>query len=157
MERDAYSAQQALDDVTAGNEAIADRLITPWWYHPALGLGIAGFILGIGLLPTPWNLLPSLLLAVLCGVLISAYTKLTGIWARPSWGQRSGRLWLAYTVLFLACIVPALLAMTRLSQPPVWLLVAAAVLAAVGTMTIGPRIDAAMRAELRAGTARMRR
>ncbi|WP_144009136.1 hypothetical protein [Enemella evansiae] len=157
MERDVYPASQALNDITASRQAVADRLITPRWYHPVLALGIAGFILGVGLLPVPWSVLPSLLLAILCGWLIGAYSRLTGIWVRPTMGQWSGRLWIMHSVILVACVLPAILALSRLVQPPIWLLIAAAVVAAGATMIIGPRIDAAMRAELRAGVARSRR
>lgn len=45
MENDPYSAHDALTDIDSSNAAIADRLITPWWYHPALGVGFGGMCL----------------------------------------------------------------------------------------------------------------
>lgn len=156
MERDAYPAQQALDDIAVGNRAIADRLVTPRWYHPVLGLGYAGFILGLGLLPKPWNLLVVPLFLILCGLLVRAYRSLTGIWVRPAMSHPSGRLWMAYSVITCVCLIPALLSVSRLVQVPVWLLVTAAAIGLVATLILGPRLDQLMRAELRAGIAKPR-
>ena len=37
-------AAAALDLVAASRAALADRLVTPWWYHPALGVLVGGLV-----------------------------------------------------------------------------------------------------------------
>ena len=43
--RPAYNPRDALADVAATRSSVADRLITPWWYHPALGVILAALVL----------------------------------------------------------------------------------------------------------------
>src|SRR5699024_12311806 len=43
--RPAYDPRDALADVAASRGSVADRLVTPWWYHPILGALIAAIVL----------------------------------------------------------------------------------------------------------------
>ncbi len=48
------SADDALASIEAVNQAqaeLADRLITPWWYHPGLGLVEALLVVSMGCRP----------------------------------------------------------------------------------------------------------
>ena len=75
-------AAAALAEVQRGRDAAARRLPTPWWYHPLVGLSLAGMVSSFAL-PQPEQ-------QVVLGVAIGAefalfwlFRRLTGIWLKP--------------------------------------------------------------------------
>jgi hypothetical protein len=77
--------------VRAGRSAAADRLVTPWWYHPILGLLMAGLLVAYGI-GSMW-VVGATLVIFLAGLaaLVSAYRNQTGVWVSGS--ARSGTCW----------------------------------------------------------------
>lgn len=146
MENNAAEQLAAINDSRA---AAADRLITPWWYHPVLGLLVAGYTVAYSLGNTVVRLVGVLVFLGACVALIRAYRHLTGIWIS---GHRAGRAsrW-AYAMGGLIGIGLAgglgIAAFTDLRWA-VWVI--AAVLF-VGVIVLGHRFDRAVRAQLRAG------
>ena len=150
-----YDARSALDDVATSREAVAERLVTPWWYHPVLGVLLASIVLVNALGLDSWvTIVVPLLAATGMGALAGAYKKATGLWVAPgNTGPRSRAWWSAYAVVVVVAVVLALAPMvTGLAYPTwvAWLLAAAVV---VATVVLGRRIDAALRAEIRSGAA----
>ena len=70
----------SLQAVAAARRAAADRLVTPWWYHPVLGALFAGYAVSIAL-GNAWVLLGGIVVFFAgLALLVSAYRRKTGIW-----------------------------------------------------------------------------
>lgn len=75
---------------------LADRLITPIWYHPAAGLAIAGMVLALGLPDGMVDRKHRLLLltaSIIGNVGIrQLYRRRVGLWVEQAAGPRTRRL-----------------------------------------------------------------
>ena len=134
--------------INAGRAAAADRLVTPVWYHPILGVMAAGYLVALTLGGTVTLIIAVVLLLIGIPALVSAYRKLTGVWI---WGFSAGKASVWTTVMAIALAVSAG-GMYYFHNVvgidwPVWLL-GIAVVAAV--MYLGHRFDTAVRNQLRA-------
>lgn len=150
-----YDPQDALADVAASRASVADRLVTPWWYHPILGACIAAIVLVNAFdLVNLVKIVVALAAAASMGLLVGAYQRITGLWVdMRNLGPVSRRWWLAYCgVIFVVVGVPLLPTFTDQALPT-WLAIAFTVVAFVATVVLGRRIDSAMREEIRAGRA----
>ncbi len=135
--------------IAEARAAVADRLITPWWYHPVFGLLLAGYVLGVSLGDTNAKLTTSLMFFTACLVLATAYRRLTGVWVSGFDAGPAGR-WakaLGAVLGVTAAAGWAITSWTDLSWPA-WCLAAVALIAGIG---LGRRFDTALRAQLRAG------
>ena len=142
-----YTEQLAV--IADTRAAVADRLITPWWYHPILGLLLAGYVVAISLGSTVVKAVAVVLFVVACGALARTYRRLTGVWISGFEAGRAGR-WakgLGGLVAVVTLTAWATAYWANLTWP-VWCL---AVAAFVGTVVLGRRFDTALRAQLRAG------
>ncbi|MDG4827329.1 hypothetical protein O7635_36260 [Asanoa sp. WMMD1127] len=135
----------AVDDARA---AVADRLVTPWWYHPALGILLAGYVVGISFGNSGVKIASGLLFAAAVVALGNLYRRRTGVWVSGFQAGRASRWAIALGVLIGAVVLTAwaIGSYTRLDWP-VWVLAAVGF---VGTVLIGRRFDSALRAQLRA-------
>lgn len=141
-------ARDALSGLRADDANLAQRLVTPRWYHPLLGV-IVALIISSQALPSPASLilLPVALFALPALVLV--YRRRYGLWFSLPAGPRSRRV---YRVMMMI-IVPCFAAMVVVKVAPVaygWVLLPAAV-GLVTPMVLGPRYDELFRQEL-AGT-----
>ncbi len=149
----AAEAAAALDLVDASRTRLADRLITPWWYHPALGSVFGAFFLiqtvdsrGTRFaLILPW--------AVAGAAVVDAYRRRTGLARTGLWvtGFPAGRarreaaaLVAALAALFLAAVV--LQGAAGWDAAPV----VAGVLTVPCVTVLGRRLDRSLREDLRA-------
>lgn len=82
-----FDGQDALAAVAQARNAAADRLVTPWWYHPILGVLLAGFAVAYGLGNNLVRLIGALGFFVGVSLLMKAYQRVTGLWI---WGYQSG-------------------------------------------------------------------
>jgi drug/metabolite transporter (DMT)-like permease len=142
----------ALDAVRRAEAVAADRLTTPWWYHPALGALSAVLVLAYGS-DRPWAL-PVGLVVFFAGVaaLVSGYRRLTGMWISGLRAGRATRYAYALAVLLGACLLLAFVTGREGMTWPTWV---AAATAFLGTIVIGWRFDAVLRAEIRSGHLRV--
>ncbi|HLU29677.1 MAG TPA: hypothetical protein VKZ65_14700 [Glycomyces sp.] len=142
-------ARAALEVVTDSRSEMAERLVTPWWYHPVLGILLGGFmaVLGVGV-PTSVMLGLMVLYFGGIGVLAWAYRRLTGVWVNGfEVGPRSRR---SATRLGATAIALALVgAVFGLGLDLAWVPVCCGVAIAVVTTVWGRRFDAILREELR--------
>jgi len=141
------SADDALASIEAVNQAqadLADRLITPWWYHPSLGLIEALLVVSMGL-PTWWRLGAIVVAMAGLGALVRAYARLTGL--GMSW--QYSRLARGWVIALLLIVVGALVVVLVVGQPLVTAV--AAVVVFVATVVLGRRADCAVRDRLRHG------
>ncbi|MEW9528287.1 hypothetical protein [Microbispora sp. NPDC049125] len=138
-----------LSVIAEARAAVADRLITPWWYHPILGLLIAGYLLALGLGDTVVKIAGVVLFAAGSAALGSAYRRLTGVWVSGFQAGPAGR-WAGALGGLAGLAAVASLAIGALTDLrwPVWCLALAGFAAGI---VLGRRFDAALRAQLRAG------
>jgi hypothetical protein len=137
-------ALAALDVVDQANADLAKRLVTPWWYHPILGLIEAMLVLSFAM-PIPLRLAVVAVAVAGVGLLVSAYKRLTGLGVSSRYAALA-RGW----VLGLVAIVLAAIGVVVLVDQLV-VTVALAVLVLVATVVFGRRADVAIRTRLRLG------
>jgi hypothetical protein len=135
--------------IAEARAAVADRLTTPRWYHPILGLLLAGYIVALSLGSTVVKAVAVVLFVAACGALASTYRRLTGLWISGFHAGRAGRWAKALGALVAVATATSwsIAYWTELTWP-VWCLAAVAFVSAV---VLGRRFDTALRAQLRAG------
>ena len=138
-------ARDALSALDADGASLAERMVTPWWYHLCLGL-IVAVLTGAQALPGAYSIIVIALGIIAIPLLTTAYNQRYGISTTQPAGPRSRRL-LFIAVAFLVVAMVSALVLKLTEQNPAWGLVPAAV-AAVATVLIGRRYDDALRAEL---------
>lgn len=146
MENNAAAQLAAIADARS---SVADRLITPWWYHPVLGLASAGFVLAYGLGNDAVRISSAFLLGLTSIGLMRVYKRLTGVWVSGLDAGRASRWAKAMGVITAATGLGAWAvgAYTELD----WIVWVAAALVLVATVVLGRRFDVALRDQLRAG------
>jgi hypothetical protein len=142
-------AQAALAAVDESRSDIADRLITPWWYHPVLGVLIGGLIT-VATIGVAFPTLIGVLAVYAVGVylLMSAYRRKTGVWMNGFGGGPRARrsLVLLFATTLLIAIAGSVFSMGLEIR---WTAVLTGLAVAL-TMTFwGRHYDALLRAELR--------
>lgn len=150
-----YDPRDALADVAASRSSVADRLITPWWYHPALGMILAALVLVGALdLHNAVRIPVAVACAAAIGLLVSAYQRVTGLWVDiRNLGPVSLRWWFAYLVMVVVVVGISLVPSFTDRGLPGWTTALLVVVILVGTIVLGRGMDAAMRAEIRSGSA----
>ncbi|HEX8628736.1 MAG TPA: hypothetical protein VF755_11250 [Catenuloplanes sp.] len=138
-----------LSVIAEARAALADRLTTPWWYHPALGLLITGHVLSIGLGGTTVKTAGGVLFIAGCCALVSIYRRLTGVWVSGFDAGRASR-WATAMGALVGTVLAGAWALDYFTELtwPIWYLAAVAF---VGAVVLGRRFDTALRAQLRAG------
>lgn len=154
MESDRPSPSEAraiLDGLTADGASLASRVVTPWWYHVALGLVVATIVISQSL---PGSLSIGLVVVGVLAlpVITTAYMRRYGVSVSSPAGPRSRRLLFA-TLVVLAASMAAALVIRATDQSAWWALLPAAI-AFVTTVVLGRRYDAALRLELAGGDAK---
>ena len=141
-------AAAALGLVSSSRAQLADRLVTPWWYHPTFGLLAATAVSGYGSGSNLLGALGVLVFTVGAVVLVSTYKRITGVWVsghRPGPAKRYAvAAGLVLGIGMLASVGAR--ALTGGLLPSVLLAVAVAALLVV----LGRRYDDVLRADLRA-------
>jgi hypothetical protein len=141
-------AVRALVTVELTRAQLADRLVTPVWYHPTLGLLAGGLIASAELDNLALFLSALLIYAVGCGVLVSSYRRLTGVWVSGLRRGPAGRV----SVLLLGAlyVIAGLSAVSGLALGIPGSFVIGGAAAFVAVVMLGRRFDEALRRELRA-------
>ena len=150
MESDAaLPPQDQLAMIAEARAAAADRLVTPWWYHPILGFLLAGYVVALSLGDTVVKVVALPVFLGGLGLLVHAYRRLTGVWISGFEAGPAGR-W-AYAMggaIAVAMVGSLAISWTTSLAWPTWVL-AGLLFAAV--IVVGRRFDVALRAQLRAG------
>ena len=76
----AREAQEALTAIASARSNAAQRLTSPWWYHPVLGLLAAVFVVTYTTGGTVAIIAVTVVYFLGLGVLMGAYKKKTGMW-----------------------------------------------------------------------------
>ena len=145
MEKQSYDeARAALSAIDAGRSAAAARLVSPLWYHPILGILVAGYLAAAASHSIIVTLvaLPIFLAGVFA--LIALYKKITGLWIS---GFKAGRAsWWA------AAMTVSLVVLFVLAYAQIWNVWTAAATAFIAVNVFGLLFDRTLRSSLRAGT-----
>lgn len=137
-------ARAQLEDLAVAQQAVAARVVTPSWYHPALAGLVFVFIAGNAL--PRWSMVTFFVYCAGLVWLVTTYRKLTGVWV-SGWNVRGGR---GYAWLLLAVLLAALGVSyaVRWGDLEPWCAWAAAATSALVTWWAGRRLDTAFRAHL---------
>ena len=149
MERNESSSTE-LAAVSASRRKLAERIYTPWWYHPALG-ALAGLLvlasggsIGYGLVVMPLILLGAFGLSLL-------HRHLSGVELRgptaPDGGRRGRVVLTIFVISLVVCGAFAYLLARELGLS--WAPWALAAVALTTTITAGRAYDGSIRAQLR--------
>jgi hypothetical protein len=142
------NAAERLAAINHARAAVADRLVTPWWYHPALGVLLSGYVVGVSFGSTGIKLASGVLFAAAVLALGNVYRRRTGVWVSGFDAGRASRWAIALGALIGVVVLTAWATTSYTDHRwPVWVL---AVAGFVGTVVIGRRFDSALRAQLRA-------
>ncbi|WP_310726704.1 hypothetical protein [Streptomyces sp. N2A] len=148
---DPATARAALDGVSGARARIADRIKSPWWYHPGIGLSLAfafaspsidwdlipyGVILGVGLIP----MLLAFLLKRSTGVGVDHYMATEG----------TRHLAMKYSLLLTGLIVTG--AVLQWAVGLRWAMAGCGLAAFLLTTFTGHRIEQALHRDVREGT-----
>ncbi|MEO2134986.1 hypothetical protein E5344_10065 [Microbacterium laevaniformans] len=142
---DAAAAREVLAQLQDDGSRLASRVVTPWWFHPALGVIVAAFA-GSQALPGIASIwIVAIGIAVL-PVLTITYGRRYGVSTTQPAGPRSRRLLLTMlTVLILAMVSSLAIKVLALSA---WWGIIPAAFAFSATVVLGRRYDDALRDEL---------
>lgn len=142
------AARDALDAISHARAAAADRLVTPWWYHPVVGLLFGGYFVLLILGGTTGVIIAVPLFLASLAFLRFAYKKRTGVWISGMVAGRLNRWSISLGVVVLA-VVGAAYVMHDASGVvwPVWV---AAAVTIVAVNVFGQIFDRRLRAKLRA-------
>jgi hypothetical protein len=127
MAPDPDEARASLEALSRDRELLASRIVTPWWYHPAVAAALVVLVYAMLSLP--------LIYARRYGVAIS----------RPA-GRRSRRMLAVLVTVAAACMAGALV--IRLAGLPLVTALIPMTIAAAGTIVLGRAYDAALRRDL---------
>ncbi|MGP9536479.1 hypothetical protein ACT3SP_00605 [Brachybacterium sp. AOP43-C2-M15] len=138
-------ARAALDALDVDASQLAARIVTPWWYHVALGAVTALAISSLSVLGlSPAAVIP--LVVIWMPFMLTAYTTTWRVLISRPASRRSRRALLLSLVVIGAILALAVL-LTTTSLSPWWgALPTAAGFAA--TVLLGRRYDAVLRAEI---------
>ena len=144
------AAREALSAIDAARTQAADRLITPWWYHPILGLLTAGYFVTITLGGLVGTLIALPVFIVGVVLLVSNYKKRTGVWISGFSAGRASRWAFGLACVLVAAVLTVfVLHALRGLVWPVWV---AAAVTFIAVNVFGRLFDTTLRTSLRAGT-----
>lgn len=147
-EGDRPTSEQARDALAALEQdgpKLAARVITPWWYHPALGLSAAALVISQLLPVVPAIVLVAAAIAVI-PVIVIVYRRQYGVSVSQPAGRRSRAVLVALFVMLATVFIAAVL--MRMGELSPWWGAVAASVAFAGTVILGRSYDSAFRADL---------
>ena len=141
MESERLEAQAALASVQEQRRRVADRLVTPWWYHPILGILLGGLVAAQASGSFVLRCFAAAAVAAGAVALLTIYKRLTGLWASGVRGA-AGRATATLLAVALAGYGVALAFGGTVA-------LSAGAFVAVAAVPLGRRVDAALRRDLR--------
>lgn len=133
--------------IDGARASAADRLVTPWWYHPVLGLLAAVFVVAMTIGGTWVMVVVVVVYFAGLGVLMGAYKKQTGLWINGLTAGKATWWTLPLVVIMVAGMGAAYyLHAGKGLDWPAWL---AGAVVFVAVNVFGRLFDRALRADLR--------
>ena len=149
-----FDPQDALKTAGDARRHLADRLVTPLWFHPVIGLAVAAICLALGM-PEGTLDRKGRLYLLMGTIIVNAllvpqlYRRKTGMWVQNAVGPRSRRLIVLGAIPLAALFIGA--GANYLVHGP-WLVpVIMGVISVVGVTAFGRNYDSVVRDELREG------
>jgi hypothetical protein len=145
---DVTPQQEALDTLAGldvDRALLAERVVTPWWYHPILG-GIVMLLVGAQALPGVLSVAVLALGVVMIPALVTVYTRSYGVSVTGPVGPRTRRLMAVLVAVLIVGMVSNLI-IKFTGVEPAWGLVGAVICGAV-TAVLGRHYDDLLRTEL---------
>lgn len=141
-------ARAALDAVQQSKSDLADRVYTPWWYHPILGV-LCGGLVTAATVGAPLAAVLGAVAAFGLGVAVlsKVYWRRIGVQVTGYPGPRTRAA--AMIAVSVGLALAAVSAVLGLALDLPWAAVAVGAAVAVLTVVWGRRFDAILRAELR--------
>ena len=139
------AAREALSDLTTDRAQLAQRIVTPWWYHPTLGILSALMVL-MPALDRPWATVMAAMLVLSLALLETSRRRNGVAMSQGVTGRGTLKLGVTRVLIVLALMLVSLA--IRLLGFSTWWAVVLAVLACCVVMLLGPRYDRAQRREL---------
>jgi len=137
----------ALESIAEARAAVADRLVTPWWYHPILGVLLGLYLVAVSYGGPALRVVAVAVLLAGLGLLTRAYRRLTGVWISGLEAGRASRwAWAMGGAIGVCMAAGFALAATG---SPAWLVCGLGGVVAVAVVVFGRRFDTVLRAELR--------
>ena len=141
------SEREQLAAIAQARADLADRLVTPWWYHPVLGLLFGAYVVVVGLANTILRSLAVVFFLFFAWLLMSAYRRMTGVWVNSTM-PGPARRWAIAMGLISGVIVAGGIMVGQFADAP-WVVWSLGALACVVIMVLGRRYDTVLRAQLR--------
>lgn len=134
-----------LNDVHADGGRLADRIVTPSWYHPTLGLLIA-LLVAAQALPGAYPIFIICPAIIAIALLPMYYSRKYGVLLTRTAGPRSKRILYSLVAVMASAMIAALL--IKLNDVSAWWVAIPVVVAFVLTVVLGRRYDHALRQEI---------
>lgn len=146
---DGDAAREALSALDADGARLAQRVITPWWYHPILGVIVALMIFGVAYSGAlGFGLVAIGVIGI--ALLVRVYTLRTGVWISRAAGPSTRQLQRVLMVINIVLMGTALA--LRVTEPAPWWALLPALSGLFATWVMGRHYDRELRREL-AGSA----
>ncbi|XVX21561.1 hypothetical protein ACQP1U_06770 [Actinomycetota bacterium] len=147
-----FNARDALATAADSRRHLADRLVTPIWYHPLVGVTLFMLCCAIGMPEGSLERKTRLYLivgATLINTLLLPwlYRRRTGVTMQQATGARSRRFFLLGMIPFAAVFVAA--GANHLLDGPTWVPLVLGAVAFIGSIVFGRSYDNALRTDLR--------
>ncbi|POH58323.1 hypothetical protein [Arthrobacter glacialis] len=142
-----YDARNALAAIDDARSHAADRLVTPWWYHPVLGLLAAVFVVAYTIGGPVAMISVAVVYFLGLGVLMGAYKEKTGVWIN---GLKAGKAsWWTVPLVLIMILCAGGAYYFHAEKGIDWPAWVAGAIVFVAVNFFGRRFDAALRAQLR--------
>lgn len=140
-------ARTALASIDDARLAAAQRLTTPWWYHPVLGLLAAVFVVAYTTGGPVTMVVVGIVYFVGIGILVGVYKAKNGVWINGLMAGKASWWTVPLMLIMIACLGSAYYLHTAMGLHwPAWL---AAAIVFLAINVFGRRFDMALRAQLR--------
>lgn len=137
---------EALDLVAGTRADLADRLVTPWWYHPALGLLVGALVASFARDSNSVTMVAFGVYLVGIGSLMRAYRRKTGLWVNGLSAGRASR-WGVWMGVVTGVVMVAAVILANVGVPIAPVIGGALMVPLV--VWFGHRFDEELRADLR--------
>src|SRR5689334_5374879 len=137
------AAAAALDLVAASRSELADRLVTPWWYHPVLGVLIASLVAAPAAHSKAVWFATTIFLVNSSLALARTYRRMTGVWVSGTNAGRASRWAYALGAVFALALGLSALASLKFDLWPVSIAIAIAQIPV--TVLVGRHFDTVYR------------
>lgn len=144
----AAEVRELLNLLTADETALSQRVVTPPWYHPVLGL-VTGLFAFAPALPNIASVTVYALGIVAIVLLITTYNRRYGVSVTRPAGPRGKRLLLVQVAVVIAGMVTGVV--IKFTGIAVWWAAIPAVIVCGTTIVLGRRYDDVFRAEIAGG------